>query len=97
MTDNGASRRSRAFVQALGEGDKHKKTRPYRPQTTAKVERANRTLDAEWAYARTYADETEQAESYEMWVHDYNFHRPYTGIGGLTLSVYVHNRTGKYS
>lgn len=97
MTDNGSCYRSRTFAEALGEGVKHRKTRPYRPQTNGKVERFNRTLDAEWAYARVYASEAERAEAYEAWVHDYNFHRPHTGIGGLTPSARVHNLTGKYT
>lgn len=39
MTDNGACYRSRAFAAALGERVKHRRTRPYRPQTNGKVER----------------------------------------------------------
>ncbi|WP_181272364.1 integrase core domain-containing protein, partial [Brevibacterium sediminis] len=41
--------------------------------------------------------EAERAAAYEAWVHDYNFHRPHTGIGGLTPSARVHNLTGKYT
>lgn len=47
ITDNGACYRSHAFADALGPGIKHKFTRPYRPQTNSKVERFNRTLEAE--------------------------------------------------
>ncbi|MBF0817639.1 transposase [Microbacterium paludicola] len=39
MTDNGACYRSHAFRDALGKGVKHRRTRPYWPQTNAKVER----------------------------------------------------------
>ena len=60
-TDNGACYRSHAFATALGESVKHKWTKPYRPQTNGKVERFNRTLATEWAYAATYASETERA------------------------------------
>ncbi|WP_271035611.1 IS481 family transposase, partial [Mycolicibacterium holsaticum] len=54
LTDNGSCYRSKLFAQALGSDVKHKKTRPYRPQTNGKVERFNRTLNQEWAYAQTY-------------------------------------------
>jgi hypothetical protein len=36
MTDNGACYRSRAFAAALGDGVQHRRTRPYRPQSTAR-------------------------------------------------------------
>jgi transposase InsO family protein len=51
MTDNGSCYSSFAFCNALGTDIKHKFTRPYRPQTNGKVERFNRTLAPEWAYA----------------------------------------------
>jgi transposase InsO family protein len=96
MTDNGACYRSHAFAAELGDA-KHRWTRPYRPQTNGKVERFNRTLAAEWAYADAYdSDEARQA-TYQDWIHHYNHHRPHTGIGGSTPADRVHNLTGNYS
>ena len=37
LTDNGACYRSKLFAETLGEAIKHKRTRPYRPQTNGKV------------------------------------------------------------
>ncbi|MFV0371047.1 MAG: IS481 family transposase, partial [Azonexus sp.] len=79
MTDNGSCYRSKMFNDALGETIKHRWTRPYRPQTNGKVERFNRTLAAEWAYARPYTSETEREQAYTTWLHHYNHHRPHTG------------------
>lgn len=96
MTDNGACYRSHAFAAALGEA-KHRWTRPYRPQTNGKVERFNRTLAAEWAYADAYVSNDAREATYQDWIHHYNHHRPHTGIDGLTPSARVHNLTGNYS
>ncbi|WP_040519018.1 IS481 family transposase [Gordonia neofelifaecis] len=97
MTDNGACYRSHAFAAALGPDVTHKRTRPYRPQTNGKVERFNRTLATEWAYATDYSSEAEREAAYATWLHYYNHHRPHTGIGGLVPSVRVHNLAGKYT
>jgi len=98
MTDNGSCYRSNVFAQALGPGVKHRRTRPYRPQTNGKVERFNRTIVAEWAYAKTYLSDAARAETYDDWLHSYNHHRPHTGIGGLVpADRAVHNLTGKYT
>jgi transposase InsO family protein len=96
MTDNGACYRSKDFAAALGDA-RHIRTRPYRPQTNGKVERFNRTLAAEWAYATTYLSDEARAATYQQWIHQYNHHRPHTGIGGLVPSARVHNLTGNYS
>ncbi|WP_425844490.1 IS481 family transposase [Agrococcus sp. TSP3-2-1] len=97
MTDNGSCYRSHAFKDALGNDVKHRRTRPYRPQTNGKVERFNRTLEHEWAYAKTYRSEAERAVDYPTWLHHYNHHRPHTGIDGLTPMQRLHNVTGKNS
>jgi len=96
MTDNGSCYRSREFAAALGP-IQHRWTRPYRPQTNGKVERFNRTLAAEWAYAVTYPSDEARSATYADWLHHYNHHRPHTGIGGLTPSGRVHNLTRKNS
>ena len=96
MTDNGACYRSNDFAKALG-SIQHRKTRPYRPQTNGKVERFNRTLEAEWAYAIAYADDDSRTAAYPHWLHHYNHHRPHTGIGGSTPAARVHNLTGHYT
>lgn len=97
MTDNGSCYRSHAFANALGPTVKHRRTRPYRPQTNGKVERFNRTLTSEWAYADVYLSDQARAATYNDWLHSYNHHRPHTGIAGLTPAARVHNVTGKYS
>ena len=96
MTDNGSCYRSRDFAAALGT-IKHVWTRPYRPQTNGKVERFNRTLATEWAYAASYSTDEARAAEYPRWLHHYNHHRPHTGLGGQTPAQRVHNVTGNYS
>ena len=97
LTDNGSCYRSHAFAQALGPGIKHKFTRPYRPQTNGKVERFNRTLAAEWAYAKPYKSEEARIADYDSWLHHYNHHRPHTGIEGLSPIERVHNVRESYT
>jgi transposase InsO family protein len=81
LIDNGGCYRSVAFADALG-AVTHKRTRPYCPQTNGKVERFQRTLADEWAYARPYASDTERADAFWPWLHTYNHHRSHTALGG---------------
>jgi transposase InsO family protein len=57
LTDNGSCYRWHLFDAALPDGARHTFTRPHRPQTNGKVERYNRTLGAELAYARPWTCE----------------------------------------
>ena len=96
LTDNGSCYRSKLWAKTLAAaGIKHRRTRPYRPQTNGKVERFNRTLLEEWAYAREYRSETERAASYPAWLHTYNHHRGHTALGGKSPADVVTNLRGQ--
>jgi transposase InsO family protein len=95
LTDNGACYRSRDFAAALGDDITHKRTRPYRPQTNGKVERFNRTMLEEWAYAQPYRCEAERAALFPDWIHAYNHHRGHTALGGLSPADLVPNLCGQ--
>lgn len=98
LTDNGACYRSGAFAQVLGvQGVRHRRTRPYRPQTNGKVERFNRTLLTEWAYAKPYGSESARAAALPKWLHIYNHHRHHTALGGQPPATRVPNLCGQYS
>jgi transposase InsO family protein len=97
LTDNGSCYRSRDFAAALGQDITHKRTRPYRPQTNGKVERVNRTMLEEWAYARTYLTEDERAADFNTWLHTYNHHRPHSSLKGLSPADRVPNLSGSNS
>jgi transposase InsO family protein len=98
LTDNGSCYRSHLFRDTLEEtGIAHKRTRPYRPQTNGKVERYNRTLMDEWAYARPYTSEQERRDALAGWLHTYNHHRAHTALGGQPPASRVPNLTGQNS
>ena len=98
LTDNGSCYRSRLWRDTLhAAGITHKRTRPYRPQTNGKVERFNRTLLDEWAYARPYRSETERREAFPQWLHTYNHHRGHTALAGHPPASRVPNLTGQYT
>jgi transposase InsO family protein len=100
LTDNGTCYRSRAFAAACDElGIGHRFTRPYRPQTNGKVERMNRTLLAEWAYARAFHDTAQRIASLPGYLDYYNRHRPHWSLNGQPpiSRAPVNNATGKNS
>lgn len=87
LSDNGACYRSFAWRDACAELNiRHKRTRPYRPQTNGKVERFHRTLADGWAYARFYESDTTRREALQPWIHFYNHHRIHSAIGGTPIS-----------
>ena len=96
-TDHGSCYQSRAVADALEPAMRHRRTRPYRPQPHGKVERFNRTLLAEWAYAIAYDRDAARSATYQDKIHWYTHHRPHPGIGGQLPAQRHHNRTGKYT
>ena len=96
LTDNGSCYRSHKFRDALGD-IKHRRTRPYRPQTNGKVERFHRTLADEWAYARLYRSDADRCAEFPRWLHTYNHHRGHTALKGQPPASRVPNLSGQNS
>jgi transposase InsO family protein len=99
LTDNAKSYRlARAFRLAVHDlGASQRFTQFRRPQTNGKVERFNRTLLEEWAYARPDASNEERAALLPEWLHLYNHHRSHTALGGRSPVERVNNLPGNYS
>jgi transposase InsO family protein len=97
LTDNGNGYRSIPWRDRCVElGIKHTRTKPYHPATNGKVERFNRTLVEEWAYARLWKSEAARARALDRFLHRYNHHRHHTAIGGPPASR-VNNLAGHNS
>lgn len=78
LTDNGSWYKHWLFSKLLHRQHiKHRFTRPYTPRTNSKAERFIQTALREWAYARSYQNSEQRTEQLELWMHDYNFHRPH--------------------
>jgi len=45
------------------------------------IERYNRTLGAEFAYARPWTSEAQRGDYLQRWLIHYNYHRAHTAIG----------------
>jgi transposase InsO family protein len=100
LTDNAkAYAQSILFAEtAAGLGITRKRTRRYRPQTNGKVERFNKTLLDEWAYARPYRSNTDRHRAFRRWLRSYNHRRPHTALDGLTpMAVLVNNVHKKHT
>ena len=97
MTDNGSCYVSRAFgAELVAAAVVHTRTKPYCPRTNGKVERYNRTLLNEWAYAKPYRSEAARTRALDKWLHMYNHHRHHTAIGGPPICR-VNNVVGQNS
>jgi transposase InsO family protein len=100
LTDNAkASTDAVVFADTAARlGIRLKRTRPYRPQTNGKVERYNRTLLNEWAYARLYRSNAERRQALGRFLDFYNHRRPHTALGGPTpMAVLVNNLDGNHT
>jgi transposase InsO family protein len=97
MTDNAKAYLGNAFAAALAAtGARRWSIPPRQPQINGKVERFNRTLLDEWAYAQVFHSETERTAALDHWLHTYNHHRGHTAIGGPPISR-VNDLPGHYS
>jgi transposase InsO family protein len=97
LTDNGSCYRSRDWTAACTDlGITPKRTRPYRPQTNGKVERFNRTMTSEWAFAQLFTSETDRRAAFPAWLHTSNHHRP-TPASAPPTNQPIDNLSGQYS
>ena len=99
ITDNAWSyRHGRRWRERLAaEGIKHRFIRPYRPQTNGKVERFNRTLLEEWAYAEVFTSSRDRAAALPGWLRTYNHHRSHTALDGQPPISRVNDLPGHYT
>ncbi|WP_046322527.1 IS481 family transposase, partial [Mycobacterium sp. UM_Kg1] len=97
LSDNGGCYRSHAWRRACQDlGIKHRRTRPYRPQTNGKIERFHRSMAAEWAFARFYPNEWTRRSALPAWLHTYNHHRQHSAIGKVPPITKLTNLSGQY-
>lgn len=83
LTDNGGGYVSRVFRAACDELDvRHRRTRPYRPETNGKAERFIQTMLREWAYRRPYRTSNQRARKLPAWLRYYNRERPHGALAG---------------
>jgi transposase InsO family protein len=98
LSDNGSCYRSRSWRDTCVDLNiKHKRTRPYRPQTNEKIERFHRTPADGWAFIRFYNSESARRKAMPAWIHEYNHHRPHTAIGKVPPVSGFTNLAGQYS
>ena len=98
MTDNAKSFLGNDFQQALAAtGARHQRIPIRRPQVNGKVERFNRTLAEECAYAAVYRSDAARTRALARWVHSYNHHRPHTALGGKPPISRVTNVPADYT
>jgi transposase InsO family protein len=99
LTDNAWAYASPRYAEALGSiGARHKRTRPYRPQTNGKAERFIKTLLAEWAYGRLYRSNEDRLAALPAWVAYYNAERTHTALGAITpMEALANNLHGNHN
>ncbi len=61
-------------------GLKHRRTRPYSPQTNGKAERFIQTALREWAYATHWPDSDQRNLALAPWTDYYNRERPHGSL-----------------
>jgi len=99
ISDNAfAYRHSTAFRGVITQhGITQKFIKPHCPWTNGKVERLNRTLATEWAYARPWTSNDDRAAGLQDWLDHYNLDRHHLGIHGASPIDRINNGRGQYS
>ncbi|GEK81691.1 IS481 family transposase [Agrococcus baldri] len=86
MTDNAWAYRYSLRDACQQLGTKQVFIRPHCPWQNGKVERYNRTLQAEWAYRQPFASNSDRAAALAPWLQRYNTERIHSAIGAPPIS-----------
>lgn len=99
ISDNAfAYRYSAAFRSVIdAHGITQKFIKPHCPWTNGKVERLNRTLATEWAYAHPWVSNDDRAAALTAWLDHYNLDRAHLGIGSKTPIDRINNGRDQYN
>lgn len=88
LTDNGNPYRSHAWRRVCRmTGLRHRRTRPYHPQTNGKAERWIQTALRECLYLEVFHESDQRREGLHRFVQWYNAHRPHRALKGLSPSA----------
>jgi transposase InsO family protein len=84
MTDNHWSYTRNGSLPALLArlGANHVLIKPHCPWQNGKVERFNRTLQAEWAYRQVFTTNDQRSAALAPWLEHYNTQRRHSALGG---------------
>jgi transposase InsO family protein len=84
MTDNHWSYTRSNYLAALLHDRQitHVLIRPHCPWQNGKVERFNRTLQAEWAYRQVFTTNAARSAALAPWLEHYNTQRRHSALGG---------------
>src|SRR4051794_23426541 len=66
-------------------------------RSVGKVERFNRSLRTEWAYATAWTTNDDRTTLLPTWLNPYDLNRPHLGIGGRSPIDRVNNAAGQCS
>jgi transposase InsO family protein len=88
LTDNGSPYMSKAWRRVCRiAGLRHRRTRPYHPQTNGKAERWIQTALRECLYLEVFNDGAHRMAGLDQFVQWYNQHRPHRAHKGLPPSA----------
>ncbi len=82
LTDNAWAYRRSLGVVCAAHGISQRFIRPHCPWQNGKVERFNRTLQAEWAYRQVFTSNAARTAALDPWLEDYNTRRRHSALGG---------------
>ncbi len=85
LTDNGGAYISGTFADRVAQLRlRHRRTRPFHPQTNGKAERVIRTLTTEWAYSQPYQSSAFRRAALPRYLRFYNTERRHSALSFTT-------------